>query len=227
NLDHLDYLNEETTFNDRPALLTHIYCEYPDYQWVDAASEGIACVDDVARSLQVYLNEYERTNDESRLKKARLNLNFLLEMQAADGQWYNFIYADHSINKEGRTSKKKFEWWAVRGMRALCHYYRVSVKHNIDVDLQPLLKERIELCLPHIQEYLQKYGQYRLIENVQMPAWLINNGTDVSGEAILALIDYYRVNPDQPLMDMIIQLSDGLARAQLGDRSTFPLGLHL
>jgi hypothetical protein len=31
NLDHLDFLNEEVTIDEKEMLITHIYSEYPDY----------------------------------------------------------------------------------------------------------------------------------------------------------------------------------------------------
>ncbi|MFP3339295.1 hypothetical protein R0J91_15065, partial [Micrococcus sp. SIMBA_131] len=42
NLSHLDSLNEAITIDGTDMLITHIYSEYPDYEWVDASGEGIA-----------------------------------------------------------------------------------------------------------------------------------------------------------------------------------------
>ncbi len=65
--------------------ITHIYSEFPRYEWVDASGEGIACIDDAARAVLVYLTDYERTHDLASLDKARRLLNFVLYMQAEDG----------------------------------------------------------------------------------------------------------------------------------------------
>src|SRR5689334_24697582 len=59
NLDHLRFLTEPVTIDGRDMAIVHIYSEFPDYKWVDAAGEGISAVDDVARAAIVYLWDYE------------------------------------------------------------------------------------------------------------------------------------------------------------------------
>ena len=63
NLEHLLFLTEPITIDGRDAAIVHIYSEHPEYEWVDAAGEGIAAVDDVARAAIVYLWYYERTGE--------------------------------------------------------------------------------------------------------------------------------------------------------------------
>ena len=63
NLDHLQFLTQSTTIAGTPMAIVHIYSEYPEYEWVDAAGEGLSAVDDVARAAVVYLWQYERTGD--------------------------------------------------------------------------------------------------------------------------------------------------------------------
>ena len=77
NFDHLNHLTETITLNGEPCDIIHIYSEYPDYQWIDAAEEGIACVDDVARAAVVYLKYYETTGIDSILVKAKRLINFI------------------------------------------------------------------------------------------------------------------------------------------------------
>ena len=84
NLRHLDYLGEEIALDGIPMLITHIYSEYPDYRWVEARGEGIACVDDVARSVLVYLQHYELTGDQKSVEKAKKALNFVMHMSQED-----------------------------------------------------------------------------------------------------------------------------------------------
>ena len=55
NLEHLLFLTEPITIDGRDAAIVHIYSEHPEYEWVDAAGEGIAAVDDVARAAGKYL----------------------------------------------------------------------------------------------------------------------------------------------------------------------------
>src|SRR5215217_4083405 len=126
NLAHLNFLVEDVDIAGQPMAITHIYSEYPNYEWVDASGEGIAAVDDAARAALVYLTDYESTSDPASLDKARRLLNFVLYMQAEDGQFYNFILdRDGTINETGNTSFKSSGWWAARAARALGAGYRV------------------------------------------------------------------------------------------------------
>jgi hypothetical protein len=76
NLSHLNFLVEDVEIAGQLMAITHIYSEYPRYEWVDASGEGIACVDDAARAALVYLTDYESTRDSASLDKARRLLNF-------------------------------------------------------------------------------------------------------------------------------------------------------
>ena len=53
NLTHLNFLVEDVDIAGQPMAITHIYSEYPRYEWVDASGEGIAAVDDAARAAWV------------------------------------------------------------------------------------------------------------------------------------------------------------------------------
>src|SRR5690349_2873455 len=119
NLAHLNFLVEDVDIAGQPMAITHIYSESPKYEWVDASGEGIAAVDDAARAALVYLTDYESTGDPASLDKARRLLNFVLYMQAEDGQFYNFILdRAGTINQTGNTSFKSSGWWAARAARA-------------------------------------------------------------------------------------------------------------
>jgi hypothetical protein len=65
--------------------IIHIYSNYPNYGYVSAPGEGIACVDDATRASVAYLMHYERFKDEHSLNQAKLLLKFVLKMQAEDG----------------------------------------------------------------------------------------------------------------------------------------------
>jgi len=223
NLDHLDHLSEVIYIDNIPMRITHIYSEYPDYKWTEAGGEGISCVDDVSRAALVYLLHYELTHDSASLKKAELAQNFVLYMGQDDGQFYNFIKKDYSINKEGRTSKKSFDFWAVRGLRALCYGYRVFV--DIDSTIALKLKKQIEPTLKQIESYLKYYGEYEVIEGVKIPGWLILGG-DATAEVILALLDYYSVHQEEKIENMIRKLSDGLVEFQNIDKYCPFYGMH-
>jgi hypothetical protein len=224
NLSHLDSLNEEITIDGEEMLITHIYSEYPDYKWVDASGEGIACVDDVARAAIVYLTDYEHTKNKSSLYKARKALNFVMYMQADDGEFYNFVNKDLSINTDGPTSKKSFNWWAARGMWALGLGYKIFEK------VDPIYAEKLEqsflLANKALQNTINKdYDKYRIMNGIKIPAWI--DGFDAMSNALAGLAEYYQVKPNEAVKDSMLKLGRGLMEFQYGDFDEYPFNAHL
>ncbi|HLO16334.1 MAG TPA: hypothetical protein VK206_15990, partial [Anaerolineales bacterium] len=176
NLSHLNFLVEDAEIAGQPMAITHIYSEYPHYEWVDASGEGIAAVDDAARAALVYLSDYETRRDPSSLDRARRLLNFVLYMQAEDGQFYNFILdRAGTINQTGNTSFKSSGWWAARAARALATGYRVFRS------LDPAYASQIDQAFLRIRdvwagEVAVNYGKYDSLHGLQIPAWLIAGG---------------------------------------------------
>ncbi|MCM3717757.1 hypothetical protein [Fictibacillus phosphorivorans] len=224
NLEHLDFLNEEITLDGKEMLIIHIYSEYPDYEWVDDADEGIACVDDVARAAVVYLNHYEQTKDKTSLEKAKKALNFVMYMQADDGEFYNFIFDDYSINTDGPTSKKSFDWWAARAMWSIGHGYKIFSK--TDPAYAKELKESFLLANDALQKKVnEKYGEYNIVNGYKVPAWI--GGFDAMSNALLGLSEYYEVQKDPLVKDSMLKLGKGLSEYQFGSYTKYPFGAHL
>ncbi|UCE19462.1 MAG: hypothetical protein JSV84_03705 [Gemmatimonadota bacterium] len=224
NLQHLDYLNEHVEIDGTFMIISHIYSEHPDYQWVEAEGEGIACVDDVARSVLVYLKHYELIGDNKSLEKAKRALNFVMYMEE-DGEFFNFIHKDHTINVKGRTSQKSFSFWAVRGLRALCHGYRVF--NTIDVLFADSLRTHIERTFVPLRSFLKNHGKYSSVAGIQIPDWLVSEGGDATSEVVLALLDYWSIHPDPRVEEMIRMFAQALVEYQLGRFDRFPYGAHL
>ncbi len=228
NLAHLNFLVEDVEIAGQPMAITHIYSEYPRYEWVDASGEGIACIDDAARAALVYLEDYDRTHDSASLDKGRRLLNFVLYMQDADGQFYNFI-TDRAgtINKTGNTSYKSSGWWAARAARALAA--GSLVLRTVD----PAYADRLGEAFQRIrgvwaQEVAGVYGKVSQVHGVNVPAWLIEGGSDVTSIAVLALLDYDRATggQDGPTRDLLVKLCEALSSYQAGDARNYPFGLH-
>ncbi|HOP83219.1 MAG TPA: hypothetical protein PL174_08425, partial [Fervidobacterium sp.] len=76
-------------------------------------------MDDVARVVLLYSEAYELTKDETYRKLALDASKFVLAMQDSDGEFYNFAYADGTINKQGITSYKSTSWWTLRAFLGL------------------------------------------------------------------------------------------------------------
>ena len=228
NLTHLNFLVEDVEIAGLPMAITHIYSEFPNYKWVDASGEGIAAVDDAARAALVYLTDYESTGDPASLDKARRLLNFVLYMQAEDGQFYNFILdRAGTINQTGNTSFQSSGWWAARAARALAAGYRVM--HSVD----PAYASQLDQAFRRIRDVWESgvaatYGKYDQLHGVQVPAWLIAGGSDVTSIVVLALLEYDSATggQDAATRDLLTKLCEGLATYQAGDDRNYPFGWH-
>jgi len=220
NLDHLDYLCEDVVVEGDSVTIVHIYANYPDYAWLDAGDEGIACVDDAARAAVVYLRYYELTENGSALERARNLLNFLLVMQADDGEFNNFINKDFTINRSGRTSLKSFNFWAARGYWALAYGYRVFLEKDRDYALK--LKTRFLKCKGPLRKLMDHYEEYRQVEGRDYPAWLLNEcGSDATSEFLLGLGHYFQVEDDAELRTMASKLVEGVLAMQLDEEDAY------
>ncbi|GER88206.1 hypothetical protein KDW_23680 [Dictyobacter vulcani] len=224
NLAHLDALSQQVTIGGQQMLIIHVYSEYPDYKWVDASGEGIACVDDAARAVVVYLNDYKQTHNEQSLNKARELLTFVMHMEANDGEFYNFIQKDLTINTDGATSKKSFDWWAMRAMWALGSGYNVF-KHE-DPAFAEKLQSSFLLANTALQQKIDsKYGSYILLHGYKIPAWI--DGFDAMSNALLGLTEFYQARPLNVVKDSMLKVGRGLAEYQYGSNTQFPFGAHL
>jgi len=225
NLAHLNHLYEEIEIAGQDMAIIHIYSEYPDYGWVDANQEGIACVDDVARAAVVYLRHFELTGDVASLGRARKLLAFCCFMQADDGQFYNFIRADRSINSEGKTSLKSFGWWAARGLWALGEGYRVFLER--DTHYAHILENHIRRSFAMIDTLLANYPQVDVADGFLAPRWLLyNSAADATSELMLGLSAYAEASGDTTVRGYLRKFGEGLLHMQLS-RDDLPPGVHL
>lgn len=228
NFSHLQHLTETISMSGENVDIVHVYANYPDYRWLeasDAGTEGVACVDDAARAAIVYLRHYEFFNDNESLGRAKALLAFVLKMQSDDGEFYNFIYKDHTINRTGRTSLKSFGWWASRGVWCLGTAYRVF--KSVDPVFAGALKAAVERSLPHVNILLSRHGVSDTVSGFPVPRWLpYESGADVTSELLLGLVDLYVAEPGKNLKLMIEQLAGGIMMMQSGNLQRSPFGLH-
>ncbi len=225
NLAHLNYLNEEIEIENQPMLLTHIYADAPRYAWTDAAGEGIAALDDTARATIVYLDFYVQTGNRQALNKARAGLNFTLYMQAADGEFYNFIVnREGVINRDGVTSRKSLDWWAYRGLWSLAR--GIAVFKDIDKSFA----ERLEIAYLKTENLiaarLTNVNQWTLVHGYRVPAWLPNSAADSTGVLMLALSEYQATKPNAKTEKLLTTLADAVSNYQLGGAKLYPFAMH-
>lgn len=225
NLNHLDWLSVEVPLDGEPALLTHIYCEAPDYGWFGAAGEGIVALDDVARAALVYLDFWATTGQPRALARARAALNFVLYMRAERGAFYNFVF-DYSgeLNRTGITSVDSLDWWTCRAFWALARGY--AVFRAIDPAFATRLRDAYRTTETLLAEQIGGVGQFTNKRGFDAPGWFPNDSAALAALAALSLAEFQEVAPNGRTARLLTALADGLAAYQLGGPGDFPWGLH-
>ncbi len=223
NLTHLQRLTEIVQWQGESIALVHIYSEAPDYNWVDASGEGIACVDDAARAAIVYTLYYVRTGDPYALELARAALNFVIYMQAEDGEYYNFVLdRSGTVNREGRTSYKSWNWWAARAQWALAT--AIPVFRQTDPDYARRLEDAYLRGEEALQRIIGAVGAYDTLHGTEIPAWLISGGSDLTALAVLGLAAYYESEPNTRTRHLLTNLANGVAAYRSTQPHLYPFG---
>jgi hypothetical protein len=197
-----------------------------DYKWVDAGNEGIACVDDAARAAVVYLRHFEITGDTTSLRRGRKLIDFCRYMQAEDGLFHNFIFADHSINREGPSSFKSLGWWTARGVWAIGEGSRIF--RDRDPAYTNLLQKHVQKTFVHLDTLLQRHPAIDEINGFNVPRWLLyNSAGDATSELVLGLAAYCRATSDPQAKTYLEKYGEAFVAMQLGDEKQFPFGAML
>jgi len=110
-----------------------------------AGYEGVACVDDAARALELYCELWKATAAPWALRWCEGLLEFILAMQDADGRWLNFILDwDGTPNHEARTSIAGGGFWQARALLALARAAQLIDDGRIG--------DALQRGLPHVVE---------------------------------------------------------------------------
>lgn len=225
---HLEHLYTPVQFSTgTSAAGIYIYSEAPDYHLVDAAGEGFSCIDDVSRAAQFYLRNKKITTDTAIQRSAFNLLRFIIEMQAPNGYFYNFLLPGNLINKGGITSAASPNWWSWRALQALTE--AAPLVKNIDGALSTKVDAAISKIITTIKsEQVILPQTTKTVEGIVVPEWLpAGSGTDQAATLILALISYCSTTNDVALTAYIRKLADGITLMQQGDATTYPFGCFL
>lgn len=216
NLSHILSLVDSVEIDGETIAFVCVYSDYPDYKPVAAPGEGVSCVDDVGRMLEVLEYEILRYGNDSLVSVARGMTEFLLRMCTSNGLWYNFIYKNGDINKTHQNSMADFGWWAVRGLRGLASAYNIF-SH---VDCGDAILEKIKLKVLASQSQWRKsltgYGKYKNTGSGKVPAWLLRDASDMTSELILALVKLYNAG-FSGYYDDIRKFSEAIVLTQFRD----------
>jgi hypothetical protein len=224
NLAHFDHLYAEATVGGERVGILHIYSEAPDYRFEIEPNEGYACVDDVARGM--VLLAAMPTLPATRLRQLDMMTRFVLQMQADNGYFHNFIWAGGRINREYRTSLAELNWWS---LRALWGLEAALQKLPKDSDTARRARAAADRLVANLQRDLpvSKSGT-TIVEGVVVPDWLpFGSGADAASTALLGLMPQYQRTRDAATRALIARIGEGIVAAQMGDTKTFPYGAHL
>ena len=237
--EHLDFLCENVELpNGKQSLLTHIYCEAPDYEYAPAPGEGISCIDDVARAGVFYLDYYNVTKKAEYLEKVKRCAEFVLYLHQTDkdvpgyGYFYNFVYRKDGkliINKDGITSKAEPGWWTWRAMWFLGYIYP-EMKEKA-----PKLAERIKPALDFTVQTMMKDftfdGKIKTEKGISYADWLPNDAADQSAIILMGLVYYRDINTDSivdtSVVSVMEKIGNGLLVGQVKDKESDVYGALL
>ncbi len=201
----------------------HIYSEYPDYNFVIEPDEGFTCIDDVARAIVLIANSHNDPDNKTIKEMHALMPEFILNMQADNGYFYNFLRKNKTINKTYPTSIPEPNWWSWRAFLALESY--PASWHTTAPRAQEAINKLVHNIL---NEYLNKPLKFKTIEGIKLPAWLPHEtAADQTGILIIALVKYYQRTQQEEALTLIEKFAEGLLHMQKGDSSSFPYGAYL
>jgi hypothetical protein len=199
-----------------------IYADYPLFHVVSAQGEGFTCVDDVSKAALFYLNETDIvTNKEKQSRLLKLT-EFVLQMQADNGYFYNFLQNDFFINKTYRTSIASPGWWSWRALWHLSEAY--TFYKTIDTVLAGRIQTSIQKIVANIKrDFGSLPNETTIVNGVTVPKWLpANSGTDQAAVMMLGLYNVYKQNQDAEVLAIIHKLANGMLLMQQGNDASFP-----
>ncbi len=221
NLAHFDHLYAERDLGGERVGILHIYSEAPDYRFAIEPREGYTCVDDVARGIVLLSAGHP---DAKRRHQIEMLTRFVLQMQADNGYFHNFLWGDGRINREYRTSLAELNWWSLRALWGL----EAALPH-----LSPDTARRTRAAADRLVAKLKRdlptaAAGTTMVEGLAIPTWLpLESGADAGSTALLGLLPHWQRTGDPATRALIGRIGDGLVAMQAGDARRFPHGAHL
>lgn len=232
NTAHLDHLYDEIVVEGDTVGMVHIYAEYPDYHFVGDADEGFTCVDDVARAAIFYMRHYRTTSNPVFLDKGRMLMKFVLALQADNGYYYNFVWPDGRIHREGVTSKAEPNFWSWRALWSLSE--AVDLLPADDPLLPTIKSQRKKLVLAMLSE--ESFSSFETDTSMgwTFPTWLPRvSGTDQAAIVLIGLSmmleqsDNYSIDEIKAIKSLMHHFADGIRMMQVVAPGKLPDGAFL
>lgn len=226
NTSHLEHLYQDVILSNNTQIGTvWIYCNAPDYRRVTDEDEGFSCVDDVARTLIFYCRKYRIKPIEQDIEKIKHLTNFIFYMKADNGYYYNFLFPDDEINKSHINSQANPNFWTWRAFWALSELCLIN---SVELhDIQEEAKTQLYSLTQKIDILFQSPYEIIEIEGLTMPKWMEDYGSDQISVIMLGLTNYYKINPDGNIKNLIVRLGEAIISVQYGNKDKFPYGAFL
>ncbi|WP_461076181.1 hypothetical protein [Spirosoma flavus] len=229
NLSHLDRLYQTVKIASTGAEVgtVAIYSEAPDYHLVTDADEGFTCIDDVARAALLLLHEPDLATVTDKQAKLRAMTEFVLQLQAENGYFYNFLWPNFAINKTFQTSVAQPNFWSWRAMWLLTEAYPFYQKN--DSALAGRIQTAVQKVTANlIRDFGSQAKTYNFIKGVQVPKWLpFGSGTDQAAIILISLTNLYQQTPNADVLKLIDLMGEGILAMQYGDAGKYPYGAIL
>ncbi|MEV0134360.1 hypothetical protein AB0H83_38610 [Dactylosporangium sp. NPDC050688] len=211
-------------------------------------TQGAFNADDIARAAVVYLRHWQATGAGTSRAAARQLLRGLCYLQSvwddtpddgpANSSHGNVVLwqqADGTLNRSGvpaetpDPSDSGESAWLARTVWALGEGYAAfSADPQDEAGFPAFLRRRLRLAIAAIRrQVLPRYGQWRVVEESATPAWLIGDGADLTGEALLGLSAYTGCSGDDDARKVLEQLAEGVTAMRTGTPWTWPFGAVL
>ncbi|MGN7161237.1 hypothetical protein [Sphingomonas sp. SAFR-052] len=217
---HFDHLYAERDLNGERVGIVHIYSEAPDYRFAIEPREGYTCVDDVARAIVLLA---AGNPDPKRRRQIEMLTRFVLQMQADNGYFHNFLWGDGRINREYRTSLAELNWWSLRALWGL----EAALPH-LSPDTAKRARTAADRLVANLKRDLPPGRGTKTVEGLTVPTWLpLESGADAGSTALLGLLPHWQRTQDPTTRALIGRIGDGLVAMQAGDAQRFPHGAFL
>jgi hypothetical protein len=202
----------------------------------DTWGQGAFNADDMSRAAVVYVRHWEATGAESSRQSAYQLLRGLTYLQTVEGANAGnvvlWMQPDGSLNPSAEPvelpdpSDSGPSYWLARTIWALGEAYPAFV--DSDPAFANFLRDRLDLALGAVErQVLVRYREWLDIDGVAVPAWLIVDGADATGEALLGLASYVAATADPRAERVLQKLGAGVAALRSGDARDWPFGAVL
>jgi hypothetical protein len=203
-------------------------------------TQGAFNADDIARAAVVYVRHWRATGAPASRAAARQLLRGLCFLQTVteddtDPRAGNVVLwqqPDGALNGSAEPrevpnpSDSGESAWLARTIWALGEGY--AAFHGDDPAFAAFLRLRLRMAVAAVRrQVLCRYGQWRVVDDTATPAWLIADGADLTGEALLGLCAYTRIGEDDDARKVLEQLAEAVTAMRTGTPWTWPFGAVL